>query len=80
MFVSNKALNGRYLTTAFFQQGTERKRRRLAKKEAQAGDEAEITAYMTPLALVTSLNYIGRVLFATDIDWPAVVSNLRKAQ
>ena len=40
------------------------------------GDELAITAYGTPLAMVTSFKYLVRVLLAADVDWPEVVSNL----
>ena len=80
MFVSHKALNGWHLKTEFFQWGEERKRRRLSEEEARAGFEEAITAYGTPIAPVTSLKYIGRVLLAADNDWPVVVRNLRKAR
>ena len=39
----------------------------------------EITAYGIPLSPVTSLKFIGRVLVATDNDWPTVVHNLQRA-
>ena len=32
------------------------------------------------MEMVTSFKYIGRVLTASDDDWPVVVANLRKAQ
>ena len=37
-----------------------------------------ITAYRIPLSLVTSFNYIGIFIAATDDDWPAVVHNLQR--
>ena len=79
MFVSNKALNGRHLTTAFCRRGAERKRRRLAEEEAQAGAEAAFTAYGIPLAPVTSTRYLRRVLLADDNNCPVVVCNLQTA-
>ena len=52
----------------------------MKEEEARVGDEAVITAYRIPLALVTPFNYLGRVLLAVDGDWPAVVSNLWKSR
>ena len=80
MFVLHKDLNGRHLTTAFYQWGEDQKRCRLTEEEAWAGAEAAITAYRTPFAPVTPFKYIRRVLLAEDDDWPAVVSNRRRDQ
>ena len=76
MFVSHKALNGQHLTTAFLRRGEERKRRRLAEEEVQAGTDMDITSYGIPLSPFTSFKYLGRVLSAADDNWPAVVHNL----
>ena len=76
MFVSHKALNGRHLTTYFYQRGEERNWSRLAEEEAQASTELDITVYGTPLILFTSFKYIGRVLSVADDDWPEVVNKL----
>ena len=67
------------MTTAFYQWGAESKRRRLVEEEARAGFETEITEYGIPLALVTYLKYLGRIITNTDDEWPAVVSHLHKA-
>ena len=69
IFVSHKALNGRHLTTAFFWQGEERKRRCLVEEESRVGAEVVITAYGVPLSPVTSFKYLGRFLSAADNDW-----------
>ena len=79
MFVSQKALNGQHLTTAFFLQGEESKWCRLAVEEAQSGAEAEIKAYGITLALITSLKYLGRFLLAAYNNWPELVRNLCRA-
>ena len=68
IFWSHKALNGRHLTMAFCLQGSERKRCRLAEEEERTGAETEITEYGIPLALVTSFNYLGRVLLVAHND------------
>ena len=80
MFVSHKVLNGRHLTTDLCIWGAERKRRRLAREEAQAGADADFTAYETPLTLINAFGYLGRVLLTDNGDCPAVVHNLWKAQ
>ena len=53
MFVLNKSLNSRHMTTVFCQRGAERKRQRLAEEEARAGAETEFIADGIPLAQVT---------------------------
>ena len=42
--------------------------------------ETELTAYGRPLAAVPDFKYLGRVLSASDDEWPAVVHNLRMAR
>ena len=54
MFVPQKALNGRHLTTALFRQGMGRKWHHLAEEEAREGMEKALTAYRVPLSQVTS--------------------------
>ena len=39
-----------------------------------------ITAYGIPLVPVSSFKYLGRVMLASDDDWPAVEQNLRREQ
>ena len=60
--------------------GVERKWCRLAEKEEQAGSEVAFTSYGIPLAPVTSLRYLGKVLLAAENDWLAVVHNLQKVR
>ena len=76
--MSHKALNGRHTTTVFYQKVLDRKWCCLAEEEARAGSEMAITAYGTPLAPVTSFNYLGQIKTAVDNNWPTVVSNLWK--
>ena len=37
-------------------------------------------AYGPPIESVTEFKYLGRILTATDDNWPAVVGNLGKAR
>ena len=39
-----------------------------------------LTVYRRPLTTVSSFNYLGRFLLASDNDWSAVIWNLRRAQ
>ena len=80
MFVPQKALNFRHLTTALCRRLMERKWRRLAEEEAWDGTEGALTTYVFPLSQVPSFKYLGRVLAAEDDDWPKVVRNLRRAR
>ena len=54
MFVPQKALNGRHLTTAFYRRNIERKWNRLVEEEAREGMQCPLTAYIVPLSQVTS--------------------------
>ena len=80
MLVPRRDLNGHHPITEICRRGEERKFFRLAAEEARAGDEAVLTANGKPLMAVSSFKCMGRVLSASDGDWPAVVSKLRKAQ
>ena len=42
--------------------------------------ERELHAYWKQMMAVTEFRYLGRVLTATDDDWPAVADNIRKAR
>ena len=42
--------------------------------------ERAFEAYRAPIELVSEFKYLGRILTATDDNWPAVVGNLRKAR
>ena len=68
--VSRRALNGRHLGTNQCRTGAERKIRRLAAAEGEAASERAFKAYGRRLDLVKEFRYIGRVLTATDDDWP----------
>ena len=78
--VSRKALNGRHLGTLQCQKGAERKRRRLTETETRKNTERAFHAYGKPMAAVLEFPYLGRLLTATDDDWPAVAGNIRKAR
>ena len=78
--VPSKALNGRHLGTAQCKKGAERKRRRLAEKETWENSERVFHAYGKPMEAVLEFRYLGRLLTATDDDWPEVVGNIRKAR
>ena len=80
MFMSHKALRIRHMMTSFYQEGVERKRRRLAAEESRVGAEPAFTEDGIPLVQLTSLKYIIQIIMEADDNWPAVVSNLRKAR
>ena len=60
--------------------GAERKRRRLAETETRGNLERVFSAYGQPMEAVTDFRYLGRLLSATDDDWPAVAGNIKKAR
>ena len=80
MQVPRKALNGRHLGTAQCAQGAKRTRRRLAETETRENLEWAFSAYRQPIETVTEFRYLGRILTATDDDWPAVSGNIKKAR
>ena len=77
--VPSKALNGRHLGTIQCRTGTERKRRRLAEAKMRENLERVFHAYGKPMEAVSDFCYLGRLLTATDDDWPEVAGNIRKA-
>ena len=80
MQVARRALNGRHPGTVQCLKGAERKRRRMADKETRKNSEQTFKAYREPINCVLELKYLGRILTATDDDWPAVVGNPGKAR
>ena len=80
MQVPRKAINGLHLETAQCAKGAERKRRRLAETETRENSERAYRAYGKPMETVTEFRYLGRILTATDDDWPAVAGNIKKAR
>ena len=59
--------------------GAERKRRRLAETETRENLDRAFSTYWQPMETVTEFRYLGRLLTATDNNWPAVVGNIKKA-
>ena len=80
MQVPRRALNGRHPGTVQCVKEAKRKRRRLAETETRENLERDFEAYGDPIELVSEFKYLGRIMTATDDDWPAVVGNLRKAR
>ena len=80
MQVPRKALNGRHLGTAQCAKGAERKRRRLDETETRENLEQAFRAHGQPMEAVTEFRYLGRILMATDDNWPAVAGNIKKAR
>ena len=75
-----RALNGRHPGTTQCLKGAERKRQRLVETERRENSERSFEAYGKPIESVTEFKYLGRILTATDDDWPEVVGNLRKVR
>ena len=80
MQVPRKALNGRHLGTAQCAKGVERKRRRLAETETRDKLEQAFHSNGQPMEAVLEFRYLGRLLTATDEDWPAVAGNIKKSR
>ena len=80
MQVPRRALNGKLPGTVQCLKGAERKRRRLVKTETRENAERAFEAYGAPIESVMEFKYLGRILTATDNNWPAVVGNLGKAR
>ena len=71
-------MNRMYWRTAQGKKGAERKRRCLAVDEEWAVTSRYFSSYGHPIEMVTSFRYLGRVIFAADENWPAVVRNLSR--
>ena len=74
--VPRKALNGSHMGTVQCNKGAERKQRQLAEKETRENLEQAFHAYGKPMEAVWEFCYLGRLLTATDDDWPAVTGNI----
>ena len=57
-----------------------RKRGSLVDEEVRGGGDMKITVYRIPLVLVTSFNYLGRLLLSAEDDWPEVFHELQRAR
>ena len=79
MQVPRKALNGRHLGTVQCAKRAERKQRRPAETETREKLEQAFHAYGKPMEAVLEFRYVGRLLTATDDNWPAVARNTKKA-
>ena len=79
MQVPRRALNGSHPGTAQCAKGAKRKRQRLTEKNMRENSEWAFEAYGAPIGSVLEFKYLGRILTATDDDWPAVIGNLRTA-
>ena len=49
-------------------------------KEERAVTSREFSAYILPLDMVNSFQFLGRVILAADENWPAVVRNFSRAR
>ena len=80
MLVPWWSLNGLHKSTAQYNKGVEKKRQRLAAEEAMAVASRTFSAYRRTLEMVSSLKFPGRVLWAADYDWSALIRNLTKVR
>ena len=71
---------GRHLGTLQCKKGVDQKRRRLTETETRGNAERAFHAYGKPMEAVSEFRYLGRLITATDDDWPAVEKNIRKAR
>ena len=76
MLVLWAALNGHHPNTSQCVKGAENNRCRLAAEEMWESNERSLRAYVRPLTSLSSFKYLGRIIGASDNEWPAVVSNL----
>ena len=53
---------------------------RLAEMETRKNSERAFHAYGKPMKAVSEFQCLGRLLTATDDDWPAVAGNIKKAR
>ena len=76
MMVTRKGLNGMHRRMAHCTWGAERKRQQLLAEEEREVTARAFSSYGSPLEMLTSFNYLGRVISEADNDWTVVVSNL----
>ena len=60
--------------------GGDQKCLRMEEEEASVGIDTALTIYGKPLMAVYSFQYLGRIILASEYDWPEVIYNLRKAR
>ena len=59
--------------------GTESKRQHIVEEEYHTGSLAAFQSYVCPLALVSSLKYLGQVITYSHNNWTDVIANLSQA-
>ena len=52
----------------------------MVEEEDRVETVTTIQAYERPLETVSSFKYLGRLLIATNDDWPAVIPNIWKSR
>ena len=80
MLVPWRYLSRRHQRTAQCNKGAERKRRSLVVEEERMVTSRAFSTYGSPLEMVTSFVYLGRVISSADENWPEVVRNLSKVR
>ena len=65
---------------AMFARIEDRRQKRRQEEGGWRSTVVDFQAYRRPLVEVSEFKYLGRVLTASDDNWPVVVGNLRKAQ
>ena len=78
IFVLWVAVNRHHPSLDLCSQGSYSKRHFLEEEEAWAGASTALRVHGRPLETVSSLKYLGRLLTASENDWPDVISNLWK--
>ena len=51
----------------------------MEEEEAELEAVMALTDYVLPLMELSSFKYLGKVLLASENDWPAVISNLEES-
>ena len=73
-------MNHHHPATALCAWGAERKIRCLEEEESWVGAVTAFHDYDRPLEIVSSFKYLGRLMTATNKDWPTVIDNLQKSR
>ena len=80
MFVTREAFAVRHLRNKMCRRGAERKRRHLDANAARLAAEKEFQSYDQIIDKVDTFKYFVRILSFDNIDCPAIVMNLQRAE
>ena len=80
MLISCQAMAAGYLNTAMYKRGSDKKHCCISSTTTQVVSGNELRSQDQVLDKVDTCNYLGRMLYFNDRNWPVVENNLQRAR